>query len=89
MKKIVCIATVILITIILVACCTTSTNTSEASGASMFVEVESYEHWKVVYHKKTKVMYSVSNSGVGKKGGDGVFTLLVNPDGSPMLYEEE
>ena len=55
----------------------------------MFVEVESYEHWKVVYHKKTKVMYSVSNSGVGKKGGDGVFTLLVNPDGSPMLYEEE
>ncbi len=51
---------------------------------SMFVTVESGWDYKVVYHKDTKVMYAVSDG----SSNIGTFTLLVNPDGSPMLYKE-
>lgn len=53
---------------------------------SMFVICESCSfnrNWNVVYHKDTKVMYAVSRGGYNS----GNFTLLVNPDGSPMLWE--
>ena len=49
----------------------------------MFVEVERATNWKIVYHKDTKVMYAVSNGGCNQ----GTFTLLVNEDGTPMLYK--
>lgn len=52
--------------------------------SSMFIEVERASTWKVVYHKDTKVMYTVSCG----SSNYGTFTLLVNPDGTPMLYEE-
>ena len=58
-------------------------NTAEETSSSMFVEVENTSIWKVVYHKDTKVMYTVSYSGYNS----GNFTLLVNPDGTPMVYE--
>ena len=51
---------------------------------SMFVTVESGWDYKIVYHKDTKVMYAVSDG----SSNIGTFTLLVNPDGSPMLYKE-
>ena len=51
--------------------------------SSMFIEVENAAYWRVLYHKDTKVMYVVSTGGYN----NGNFTLLVNPDGSPMLYE--
>ena len=51
---------------------------------SMFVTVEKYNMWEVVYHKDTKVMYAVSDGSYNH----GNFTLLVNADGSPMLWEE-
>lgn len=41
--------------------------------------------YEIVYHKDTKVMYAISDGG----NSYGIFTLLVNSDGSPMLYEEE
>lgn len=50
---------------------------------SMFIIVESNFLWYVVYHRDTKVMYTVSHGDYNK----GHFTLLVNPDGTPMLYE--
>ena len=50
---------------------------------SMFVMVESSAYWHVVYHRETKVMYAVSRGTYNW----GNFTLLVNPDGTPMLYE--
>lgn len=53
------------------------------TDVSMFVVIESTIDWKVVYHKNTKVMYAVSDGGYNH----GTFTLLVNPDGTPMLYE--
>ena len=51
---------------------------------SSFVVVERTSIWQVVYHKETKVMYAVSLGGYNC----GSFTLLVNQDGSPMLYDE-
>ena len=61
-----------------------SINDNKQDETSMFVEIESTSMWKVVYHKETKVMYTVS---YGSYNG-GNFTLLVNADGSPMLWRE-
>lgn len=51
---------------------------------SMFVVVEKAACWLIVYNKDTKVMYAVSRSSYNY----GNFTLLVDPDGTPMLWEE-
>ena len=51
---------------------------------SMFVKIESASTWIVVYHKETKVMYTVSNG----YSSYGEFTVLVDADGKPLLYEE-
>lgn len=63
--------------------------TDEATeDKSMFVFIETNtlsKPFAVVYHKETKVMYAVS----GGSYNSGQFTLLVNPDGTPMIYEEE
>ena len=61
-----------------------SVKDNEQNETSMFVEVETTNNWKIVYHKETKVMYAVS-FGVYNSGN---FTLLVNADGSPMLWNE-
>lgn len=55
------------------------------SNTSMFVTIENTATFGVVYNKYTKVMYAVSNGGYNS----GNFTLLVNADGTPMLYEEK
>lgn len=49
---------------------------------SMFGLVEAKHDWAIVYAKDTDVMYSVSKGG----NGNGVFAVLVNADGTPMLY---
>lgn len=49
---------------------------------SMFIAVEVTTAWVVVYHRDSKVMYAVS---CGPYNG-GTFTLLVNSDGTPMLW---
>ena len=50
---------------------------------SMFVLIEETGVWKVVYHNETKVMYAVSAGGYNM----GIFTLLVDRDGKPLLYK--
>lgn len=50
-----------------------------------FVTVYSCWTYKVVYQKTTKVMYTVSDGAYNQ----GTFTLLVNADGSPMVYQGE
>lgn len=52
---------------------------------SMFVEVEDAYEWKVVYDKETKVMYSVATYGTGT----GQFTMLVDKNGNPKLWDGE
>lgn len=59
-------------------------NTVEEPVSSMFVEIEHTNMWKVVYQKDTKVMYVVSYGSYNC----GTFTLLVNSDGTPMIWEE-
>jgi hypothetical protein len=50
---------------------------------SMFVEIEQAGTWAIVYHKETKVMYAVSCGAYN----NGSFTVLVDADGKPMLWE--
>ena len=66
----------------LVAC--SDVDTEKEESPSTFVVVEDMHSWQVVYHRETKVMYAVSD----RSYNYGTFTLLVNPDGTPMLYEE-
>ncbi len=56
------------------------------TDASRFVEVEWVEYnWKILVDKETKVMYAVSDGGQNH----GNFTVLVNADGTPLLYDGE
>lgn len=57
---------------------------AEAENLSTFVTVESNFRYKIVYHSETKVMYVMS---CGHYKDEGIFTALLNADGSPMLYE--
>ena len=50
---------------------------------SMFVIVEDTNWFCVVYHRDTMVMYAISRGGFNS----GNFCLLVNPDGTPMLWK--
>lgn len=58
-------------------------NTEPQNPKSMFVEVERAGIWKIVYDKKTKVMYAVS---YGVYNG-GTFTLLVDENGNPRIWD--
>lgn len=88
MKRFSVIFVVLALCLSLCACSVpTSAVTQEQNiihGTSMFVEVEHATEWKVVYHRDTKVMYVVSWSG---EGGAGVFTMLMNPDGTPQTWK--
>ena len=66
----------------LCSCSYTTVTSASNDGTSMFVLLETTPHWDVVYHKNTKVMYAVSSYGTGS----GVFTVLLNSDGTPMIY---
>lgn len=58
----------------------------EAKGLkSMFVIVESGTRWDIVYDKETKVMYAIASYG----SGSGQFTLLVDENGNPKLWDGE
>lgn len=85
MKKLISITLVtIILATILIGCAKNTTESVVVENTpSMFVEVEQAGSWRVVYHKDTKVMYAVSFGSYNL----GTFTMLVNPDGTPMLWE--
>ena len=70
-----------------VGCSGSSVSTSSTyneDAPSMFVTIERVgEYWQVVYHKDTKVMYVVSGGSYNR----GTFTVMLNPDGTPMVWE--
>lgn len=84
---------IVLMAIALCAClfmgCGTSVEVETIDDStSMFVCVESTagtSGWMIVYHKETKVMYAVSQGYYNC----GSFTVLLNPDGTPMIWEGE
>ena len=61
-------------------------DSKEKSVPSMFVAIEYNSlNGVVCYQKDTKVMYWVSRG----TSSYGHLTMLVNPDGSPMVYGED
>lgn len=58
---------------------------AEVLPPSMFMEIERGGTYRIVYQKETKVMYAISDQSYS----EGVFTLLVDENGDPMLYEGE
>ena len=55
----------------------------ETDDGSTFILVDADYYCWVVYHKDTKVMYAVSRA----PNNIGTYTLLVNADGTPMIWE--
>ena len=55
----------------------------ETDDGSTFILVDADYYCWIVYHKDTKVMYAVSRS----PNNIGTYTLLVNADGTPMIWE--
>lgn len=59
-----------------------TTSNVTASEEKRFVGIEYRPgYFQIVYDKQTKVQYAISK--------EGIFTLLVNADGKPLLYEGE
>lgn len=83
MKKVIAIL-IILFMLTICGCEGKATVNSEGlKEESMFILVEDANVFVVVYHRDTKVMYTVSRGGYNS----GNFCLLVNPDGTPMLWK--
>lgn len=87
-KKIALIVLLAIAAALLVGCTHAKIEKSEdhvpEKKTSMFIEVEDTGYFIVVYDKKTKVMYAVSDSPYN----NGNFTMLCNADGTPRLWEE-
>ena len=84
MKKIIVLILCLISAFSLVGC-KAEVEEAGTSDKSMFVKVERTGYWAVVYHKETKVMYAVSNG----SNNYGVFTLLVDENGKPLLWQGE
>ena len=82
-KKAILIIVLVFLAVILSGCVQTATE-ERPIQVSRFVQVENTGVYSILYDKETKVMYAVSYYG----SGSGVFTLLVNADGSPKLWED-
>ena len=88
MKKIMAVLIAVTLSVVLCSCAYMNVESAiperESKPTSMFVAVEQTGTWAIVYHKETKVMYAISTGGYN--GGN--FTVLVNPDGTPMIWIE-
>ena len=84
MKKLIVIFMAIALCACLFVGCSGAPEVDEnVSKSSSFVIVEDGAGYSIVYHKDTKVMYTLSTGGYNRGG----FCLLVNPDGTPMIWE--
>lgn len=82
MKKVIAI---LLILLMLVGCGKTTRAESESDKNKRFVTIETAWTYLVVADRETGVMYAVSN-GVYNCG---TFTLLVDEDGNPLIWDGE
>lgn len=78
-----------MLSVTLAGCVTNRAEKSESAQngdiTSRFVIIEENGIWNVVADQETKVMYAVSRGSYNR----GTFTMLVNSDGTPLLYEGE
>lgn len=86
-KRIICALLCVIFAFFLIGCGTAHEQIDEKpqKPVSMFVVIEGHgvDSYRIVYHRDTKVMYAIS-AGTYNFGN---FTVLVNPDGSPMIWE--
>ena len=83
MKRLIAIVIMTVMMLSLSGCETKRTKEVVKGEASRMVTVEKTSMYFIVYDKYTKVMYAVSASGYNY----GNFTLLVDANGNPLLYE--
>lgn len=79
---------VMILFILLLTGCGGKPDSKHLKNSNMFVYIQTadgFNPYDVVYHRDTKVMYVISQGSYNT----GTFTLLVNPDGTPMIYKEE
>jgi hypothetical protein len=74
---------IIVITLLAFAGCRQQVITEQSDDTSRFVLVERTDIWNVVYDRSTMVMYAVSRGMYNQ----GTFTLLVDANGNPLLWE--
>lgn len=84
MKKIV-MAILLMLMIVMLCGCGAKVESEPMGKVSMFVLVESGQDYRIVYHRDTKVMYAISFGGMAH----GIFTVMLNADGTPQLWGEE
>lgn len=86
-EVIACLGLLLALMAALISCAPPTSVESEVAedGKSVFVKVEDSLNYGIVYDRETKVMYAVSEGMYNA----GEFTMLVNADGSPKLYEGE
>lgn len=78
---------IISIVVMFAGCTSTRAEVKEVDDVddgNTFIFVDADYYCWIVYHKDTKVMYAVSRSGYNA----GTYTVLVNADGTPMIWEE-
>lgn len=61
----------------------TAKSSAHADSGKIFTTVQTDWNWEIVYDRGTGVMYAVS---AGHKN-NGTFTLLVDADGMPRIWE--
>jgi len=74
---------IILLMAIMLTGCGAKVDRETQSETSRFMELERTGKWLIVADKETGVMYSVANGGYSY----GVFTLLVDENGKPLVWE--
>ena len=77
---------IISIVVMFAGCTSTRAEAKEVDDAddgNTFILIDADYYCWIVYHKDTKVMYAVSRSGYNA----GTYTVLVNADGTPMIWE--
>lgn len=75
----------LLILLMLVGCGKTTRAESESGVGKRFVTIETEWTYLVVADRETNVMYAVSNG----MYNCGTFTLLVDKDGNPLIWDGE
>ena len=75
---------VLIICMLLTGCGAKMKRENQETDRSMFVMLELGATYEIVYHQKTKVMYAISR-GVYNCG---TFTVMLDADGKPLLYNE-
>lgn len=79
-KKLIAITLAVLMILSLSGCFNERTSEADTSKPSRMVTIEHTATYRIVYDRETRVMYAVAIE-------SGVFTVLLDADGKPLLYE--